>query len=121
MDRTTRNLFAVVIVVVIVVTGGAALVLTGGSVDQRHQPVGPDAVTGVIVAVDGEGISSVRGFTLRRPDGELLAFSLAELADPSTFPPGHLIEHQATADPVLVRFRVDDGVRYAITLEDVGP
>lgn len=121
MDRRTRTLFAVVLVVVIGVTGGAALILGGwggpaGGGESR--PPGTEAMVGVIVEVEAEGLSDVRGFTLRLDDGELVPFELGRLENAAEFPPGHLAEHQATAERVRVWFRVDGGSRVAVRLED---
>ena len=62
--------------------------------------------------------ADVRGFTLRRPGGELVEFSLRELQNGTEFPPGHLAEHRATAEPILVIFRTQDDERLATRLED---
>jgi hypothetical protein len=75
-------------------------------------------VVGVVVAVDSQGLGQVRGFTLRLPGGELQQFSLRALQNGTAFPPGHLAEHQATAAPVRVTYRVDGTERLAIRLED---
>jgi hypothetical protein len=118
VDRRTRNLFALVLIVVVAITGGAALLLSDTS---RIDPDGPPdttAVEGVIVAVDSAGLSDVRGFTLRRPGGEMLMFRLGELENRDQFPPGHLAEHQATAAPVRVWYRMEGSERFAVRLED---
>ena len=120
MDRRTRNLFALVLIVVIVITGGAALLLSDTS---RFDPEGSSdlpTVEGVIVGVDSAGLGDVRGFTLRQVGGETLDFRLGELENGTEFPPGHLAEHQATAQPVRVWYRTEDGERYAVRLEDAG-
>jgi hypothetical protein len=120
MDRASRNLFAVALVVVIAVTGGAALILGGAP---RSDPGGggapaTDSATGVIVAVDGESLGEIRGFTLRLDGGALLEFSLRALENGDVFPPAHMLEHQATADPVLVWYREADGELLAIRVDD---
>lgn len=120
MDRRTRNLFAVVLVVVVAVTGGAALLLSDTSLLDPDGPPETTFVQGVIVNVDGSGLVDVRGFTLRRPGGEILEFRLGELENGDEFPPGHLAEHQATAEPVVVYYRVEGNERFAVRLEDVG-
>ena len=120
MDRRTRNLFALVLVVVIAITGGAALLLSDTAmVDPEGGPEISGAV-GVIVAVDSAGLSDVRGFTLRQGPGKTLEFLLGELENAAEFPPGHLAQHQATAEPVLVWYRMEGDVRFAIRLEDAG-
>jgi hypothetical protein len=123
VDRRTRNLFALALVVVIALTGGAALILGGGPPPGAtpSPPAGTAEVVGVIVAVDARGLDDVRGFTLRREGGEQLEFSLADLENGTEFPPGHLAEHQATAEPVRVWYRDAGDERLAIRLEDAVP
>ncbi len=75
---------------------------------------------GVIVAVDSRGLGDVRSFTLRSPDGAELTFDLSRLENGADFPPGHLVEHQATAERVRVWYRDVGGIRQAIRLEDAG-
>jgi hypothetical protein len=125
VDRRTRNLFALVLVVVVAITGGAALLLsdTWLPVDPMVSSDGPDQgsqVEGVIVAVDSSGLADIRGFSLRRVGGEILEFRLGELENGDEFPPGHLAEHQATAEPVLVYYRMEGKERFAVRLEDAG-
>ena len=72
----------------------------------------------MVVAVDSAGLGDVAGFTLRRPGGELVEFSLRDLENGTQFPPGHLAEHQATAEPVRVWYRTEGPDRLAIRLED---
>ncbi|MEO8463384.1 MAG: hypothetical protein ABI555_09235 [Chloroflexota bacterium] len=80
------------------------------------------AVTGVVVSVDARSLTDVRSFTLRKPGGETMTFTLDALENRTQFPPGHLAEHIATSVPVVVTYRVEDGVAAAIRLEDVpGP
>lgn len=64
----------------------------------------PSPLDGVIVAVDGTGLSSVTGFTLRLASGATIVFELGTLENPTQFPPGHLKEHEATSQPVRVYF-----------------
>jgi hypothetical protein len=133
VDQRTRRLFVLVLVIVIAVTGGAALILgstagTGSgdpfgdpSGDPSGGPAGPPgttAIAGVIVAVDSAGLGSVRSFTLRRAGGETIEFRLDRLANAAEFPPGHLAEHQASAEPVRVWSIESGGAHYAIVLED---
>jgi hypothetical protein len=120
VDRRTRNLFALVLVVVIVITGGAALLLSDTSMFDPDRSSDMATVEGVIVGVDSAGLADVRGFTLRLVGGETLEFRLGELENATEFPPGHLAEHQATAQPVRVWFRMEGDERYAVRLEDAG-
>ncbi len=118
MDRRTRNLFALVFAAIVAVTGGAAILLSGSTNPDPDAPPGTTAVTGVIVAVDSRGLGDVRAFTLRREGGELIDFDLRALESGTEFPPGHLAEHQATAEPIRVWYREEGGVRVAIRVED---
>lgn len=120
MDRGTRNLVALVLVVVVAVTGGAALLLSDTSMLDPDGPPDATAVEGVIVGVDSAGLSDVRAFTLRMLGGETLTLRLGRLENGTEFPPGHLAEHQATAEAVRVWYRMEGDERYAIRLEDAG-
>lgn len=122
MDRTTRNLFAVLLVGIIVVTGGAALILGGSptAVDPSAPPETP-TVTGVIVDVKVESLTKARSIQVRTPAGEVIAFDLTRLASGGQMPPGHLAEHQVTAEPVVVSYVDEGGTRFAIRVDDVTP
>ena len=117
MDRRTRNLFALVLVVVI---GRLAARRSA-----RWRPAATPAIAtrrsaiGVIVGVDSEGLDEVRGFTLRT-DGrrDRRRSRVGALENGVEFPPGHLVEHQATAQPVRVWYRTEGETRVAIRLED---
>ena len=74
--------------------------------------------TGVVIAVDSTSLTDVRGFTIRTPDGRTVAFRLGQLENGAAFPPGHLGEHEATAVPVLVTYRDENGERVVVRLED---
>ena len=97
---------------VAVAVAGAALLAS------RSSSATSEAI-GVVVAVDSAGgLGDVRGFTLRLAGGVLLTFSLRDLQNGTEFPPGHLAEHQATAAPVRVLYRMEGSERLAINLED---
>ena len=75
-------------------------------------------IAGVVTAVDSAGLSEVKGFTLRTVGGEDLKFVLGTLENGTEFPPGHLAEHMAAADPILVYFRPENGALVVYRLED---
>ena len=50
--------------------------------------------------------------------GDSVRFAIGSLENGSKFPPGHLVEHQSTAQPIRVWYRTQDGVKVAIRLED---
>ena len=113
MDRRVRIRLALLVVVVAVAIGLAVVVMP--------RTPGTSEATGVVVAVDSRGLGDVRSFTLRVPGGELLEFDLRALENGTAFPPGHLAEHQATAAPVRVTYRMDGTTRLAIRLDDAPP
>jgi hypothetical protein len=117
VDRRTRNLFALVFVALVVVTGAAALLL-GGTPHDPGPPADATAVVGVIVGVESQGLDKVSGFTLRTTDQGSLVFRIGVLENGAAFPPGHLVEHQASAQPVRVWYQTDEGAKVAIRLED---
>ena len=122
MDNRTRTLFAILFAGIVAATALAATLLTVPAADPDATasvvPSVTQEMTGVVVAIDGESLTDVRGFTLRRPGGELVEFSLRALENPSHLPPGHLAEHQATAAPVRVWWRMDGSERLAIRVDD---
>ena len=118
MDGHTRYLFVLILVIVVAVTGGAALILGGGNGGEPGSPPGTTVVDGVIVGVNAESLGDVRSFTLRTSAGEVLEFGLAALENGDAFPPGHLAEHQVTAEMVRVWYRDDGGTMLAIRVED---
>ena len=111
MERGVRVRLALLVVVVAVAVGLAVAVMA-------RNPAGTEEATGVVVAVDSRGLGDVRSFTLRVPGGEQLEFELRALENATAFPPGHLAEHQATAAPVRVTYRMDGATRLAIRLDD---
>jgi len=72
------------------------------------------------VAVRSTGLDSVSGFTLRMSGGALYLFEIGVLENGAEFPPGHLTEHQATAEPIRVTFVVRGGAAIATRIEDMG-
>lgn len=119
MDQGTRRFFILSLVAVVVLAGAAAF-LSGRSTSGTNGPAGASEVVGVIVAVDSRGLGDVRGFTLRQDGGVQIEFALRALENGAEFPPGHLAEHQATAEPVRVWYRLEGSERLAIRLEDAG-
>jgi hypothetical protein len=118
VDARTRRLFAILLVAIVVITAIAAILFSETGIVDPDRPAGTTEMTGVVVAVDGQGLSDVRGFTLRQTGGELVEFSLRALQNGIEFAPNHLAVHQATAEPVRVWWRMDGAERLAIHLED---
>jgi len=80
-----------------------------------------DPIEGVVVHVESTGLDSVTGFTLRAIDGRTYDFVLGRLQNGSQFPPGHLAEHAATSEPILVTFEGFGSKIIAIRLDDANP
>jgi len=118
MDSRTRNVFVGLFVLVVGVAVSAAILLGQAP---AGPPAGTQSVEGVIVSVDSAGLTDVMGFDLLTSDGETVTFSLQFLENGATFPPGHLVEHQASASPVRVWYRSVGAVFFAIALEDAVP
>ncbi len=117
MDRRSRNLFAAILIVIFAATAAVA-VLGGSGPSASAAPSDAPSVVGVVVGVDSQGLDKVSGFSLRTTDQGTLEFTIGVLENGAQFPPGHLIEHQASASPVRVWYRDQDGVMVAIRLED---
>jgi hypothetical protein len=81
-----------------------------------QNPARPQQVRGLVIAVEARSIAQAQAMTVRTTDGRELRLTIAP-----DFPwtPGHLREHMATAQPVvvdhvaqgpdLVATRIDDG------------
>lgn len=102
----------------IIIAAGAMVLFSGargpGPADARES----GSLVGVIVGVESEGIDKVRGFTLRTQAGTTTRFAIGSLENGEAFPPGHLVEHQATAQQVRVWYRVEGETTIAVRLED---
>lgn len=103
---------------IVVITAAAAILFSETGIIDPDRPAGTTDMTGVVVGVDSRSLTDVRGFTLRLTGGELVEFSLRALQDGTEFSPAHLAEHQATAEPIRVWWRMDGQERLAIRLED---
>ena len=117
MDRRTRNVFVIGLIVVIAASVGAAILLNASTAKPGGSASAP-SVVGVIVGVRSEGLDRVTGFDLRTTDGSTLDFTVGDLENGAAFPPGHLVEHQATAQPVQVWFVIEGDTSVAIRIED---
>jgi hypothetical protein len=72
--------------------------------------------TGVVTDITSEGIGRVESFELKSGDE-----THEILIDPGVeydFDLGHLHEHLASSDPVVVDLEERDGALYALTIED---
>ena len=81
----------------------------------------PRTEVGIVVFVDSVSLTDVRAFAIRTPDGRTVEFRIGRLENGAQFPPGHLGEHEATAVPVRVTYRDENGEHVAIRLEDAVP
>ena len=92
-------------------TGLLALALVGAVCTSG----GPQTVRGVVVAVEAHSIARADTLTLRADDGRDLQFRVAPEVD---WTPGHLREHAALGDPVVVTFVREDDTLVAVRLAD---
>ena len=79
-------------------------------------------VRGVLLDVEAPSIDKVDSFTLRTDDGQQLHFATAPNFNQGIahlMTPGHMRQHMALADPVLVTYRNDNGTLVALTAVDV--
>jgi hypothetical protein len=74
--------------------------------------------TGIVVTVQGTGLTSIQGFSIRTTDGRTVDFRLGTLENAAAFPPGHLAEHKVTLIPVRVTYVDESGGHVAVRLED---
>jgi hypothetical protein len=73
---------------------------------------------GIVVSVDSASLTNVRAFAIRTPDGRTIQFRIGRLENGAEFPPGHLAEHKATAAPIRVTYRDENGEHVAFRLDD---
>jgi hypothetical protein len=77
------------------------------------------SASGVVISIDSTSPAAVQGFVLPTGDGQTIRFSTTSTRfDRTSFPPEHLREHMALAQPVKVTYQVQDGVNQVTKLED---
>ena len=109
--RLGRRAIVAIGVAVAAIAVGAVLVSTFA------QPAAKTEV-GIVVFVDSVSLTDVRRFAIRTADGRTVEFTVGVLENGAQFPPGHLGEHEATAVPVRVTYRDENGEHVAVRLED---
>ena len=78
---------------------------------------------GVLLDVVSPSIQQVDRFTLRTDDGQVLSFVAApdfNAGATHVMTPGHMRQHMALADPVVVTYREENGALIALSATDVG-
>jgi hypothetical protein len=76
---------------------------------------------GVLLDVVSPSIQKVDSFTLRTDDGQELAFVTAPNFNENAqhlMTPGHMRQHMALADPVIVTYRAENGKLVALSATD---
>ena len=79
---------------------------------------------GVLLDVVSPSIQKVDSFTLRSDEGTEMHFVTAANFNEGAshlMTPGHMRQHMALADPVLVTYRDDGGTLVALSAIDVSP
>ncbi|HEU4481020.1 MAG TPA: hypothetical protein VFS18_03970 [Actinomycetota bacterium] len=91
--------------------------MVGGCGDDQPAADGPPSeVTGVIIDIEGETISTIEAFTLKDGDSTY-EVRIADDVDYS-FALSHLHEHLAGAEPVTVELEERGSALYALSIED---
>jgi hypothetical protein len=106
----------VALLVALTMAGCGSTPATPGTEDSPATLTSP--VTGVLVKIDAQGLTKVRGFTLRTDGGAEIPFTIGTLENGAEFPPGHLAEHMSTSSPVRVFFREEAGTPVVYRIED---
>jgi hypothetical protein len=78
-------------------------------------------VRGVLLDVVSPSIQQVERFTLRTDDGREMAFVAAPTFNQGVshvMTPGHMRQHMALADPVIVTYREENGTLIALSAAD---
>lgn len=108
------------ILVLLVAAGCGSASPTIAPTGAAASPALSSPVVGIVTAVDSRSLGDVRGLTLRVPDGRQIQIAIGTLDNGASFPPGHLAEHIATAEPIRVYFRQESGGPVAYRIEDAG-
>jgi hypothetical protein len=75
----------------------------------------------VLLDVVSPGIQHVDGFTVRTDDGQVLSFVAApdfNAGSTHAMTPGHMRQHMALAEPVVVTYRTENGALVALSATD---
>lgn len=103
---------------------GAAIALVAcgpGFAGSDGPSASPLEAVGIVTSIQGSSPAQVSSFTLRTSAGLVLSFQLGRVQlAPDSFPPGHLHDHLATAQPVRVTYVEQDNALVATRLRD-GP
>jgi len=98
------------------------LALVAGCSAAASQPQAKtQTARGVLLEVVSPSIQQVDRFTLRTDDGQLLSFVAAPDFNANAthaMTPGHMRQHMALADPVVVTYRDDNGTLVALSATD---
>jgi len=98
------------------------LALVAGCSAAASQPQAKtQTARGVLLEVVSPSIQQVDRFTLRTDDGQLLSFVAAPDFNANAthaMTPGHMRQHMALADPVVVTYRDDNGTLVALSAID---
>lgn len=78
-----------------------------------------ESAVGIVVSVEGTSPGRIERFSLRTREGRVLLFEVRQLdLTGGGFPAAHLREHQVTAAPVAVDYRVEGDRQVATRLRD---
>jgi hypothetical protein len=96
----------------------AAFLLFGAACggDDGDAPGAPESVKGIIVNIEGDRLDEIESFRLKSGD-DFYEIRIDPERD-YDFNLGHLHEHLATSEPVVVELEDRTGELYAVSIED---
>ena len=83
---------------------------------------GQKSVTGIVIGVQSDSLTTLDSFTVHTNDGKTLVFHVAPDANPGpqeAFVGGHLRSHMVAASQVKVYYREESGDLLATRIEDI--
>ncbi|MDQ6675632.1 MAG: hypothetical protein M3069_33690 [Chloroflexota bacterium] len=97
------------------------LLLCAAGCAAQSPPRGSQTVRGVLLEVQSPGIQQLERFTLRTDAGREMVFVAApdfNAGASHVMTPGHMRQHMALADPVVVTYRDENGTFVALSATD---
>lgn len=118
MEPRFRNYLVLILVLFVGLATAMTVYVSGAGRRDPDSPPDGNQIVGIVVQVESEGLTDVKGFSLRADSDNDMLFELSKLQNGAVFPPGHLTEHQASSQPIRVWFKTEGGINYALWLED---
>lgn len=113
-----RFLPTLLVIVVLAVVGYVGFRAVTQEPEATPGVLPPSPVTGIVIAVDSQGLGQVRAFAIKLADGSAFDLTLGPLENATEFSLAHLTEHMATSEPIRAFYRLEAGVPTVYRLED---